>query len=202
MNGENVGMVERGHGPRLLLEAAQAVGFAGEGFRKNFQSDIAPQARISCAINLAHAACAERREDFVGTEFCTRAQCHARVIIACAAHRTRMRRLWMVLSSNPYLGIIGKGGHIRTIPVPEWVKATVDSWTLAASINAGPLLRSINKAGKLWGRRTYSQSDLGNIFRIAVSIRHVETHYRAAVVRYGDFHTRAIFAGHPQLLQN
>jgi hypothetical protein len=57
------------------------------------------------------------------------------------------------LSSNPYLGIIGKGGHIRTIPVPEWVKATVDSWTLAASINAGPLLRSINKAGKLWGER-------------------------------------------------
>ena len=45
----------------------------------------------------------------------------------------------------------GKGGHIRTIPVPEWVKAAVDRWTLAASINAGPLLRSINKAGKIWG---------------------------------------------------
>ncbi len=45
----------------------------------------------------------------------------------------------------------GKGGHIRTIPVPEWVKAAVDSWTLAAGINAGPLLRSINKAGKIWG---------------------------------------------------
>src|SRR6266849_4870910 len=45
----------------------------------------------------------------------------------------------------------GKGGHIRTIPVPEWVKAAVDRWTLAASINAGRLLRSINKAGKIWG---------------------------------------------------
>ena len=45
----------------------------------------------------------------------------------------------------------GKGGHIRTIPVPEWAKAAVDRWTLAASINAGPLLRSINKAGKIWG---------------------------------------------------
>jgi len=44
----------------------------------------------------------------------------------------------------------GKGGHIRTIPVPEWIKAAVDRWTLAASINAGPLLRSINKAGKIW----------------------------------------------------
>ena len=45
----------------------------------------------------------------------------------------------------------GKGGHIRTIPVPEWVKETVDSWTLRAGIIAGPLLRSINKAGRIWG---------------------------------------------------
>jgi integrase len=55
----------------------------------------------------------------------------------------------------------GKGGHIRTIPVPEWAKAAVDRWTLAASINAGPLLRSINKAGKIWGDG-FSQSDMGN----------------------------------------
>jgi hypothetical protein len=45
----------------------------------------------------------------------------------------------------------GKGGHIRTIPVPAWVKQSVDSWSLGAGINAGPLLRSINKAGRIWG---------------------------------------------------
>jgi len=45
----------------------------------------------------------------------------------------------------------GKGGHIRTIPVPEWVKEAIDSWTVGAGINAGPLLRSINKAGRIWG---------------------------------------------------
>jgi len=45
----------------------------------------------------------------------------------------------------------GKGGHIRTIPVPEWVKQAVDSWTLSANIKTGPLLRSINKAGRIWG---------------------------------------------------
>src|SRR5713226_10126225 len=28
--------------------------------------------------------------------------------------------------------LIGKGGHVRTIPVPDWVKRTVDDW-LAAS---------------------------------------------------------------------
>ena len=45
----------------------------------------------------------------------------------------------------------GKGGHIRTIPVPQWVKAAVDSWTVGAGITSGPLLRSINKAGRIWG---------------------------------------------------
>ena len=47
--------------------------------------------------------------------------------------------------------LIGKGGHIRTIPVPDWVKAAADGWTRAAGINTGPLLRSINKAGRIWG---------------------------------------------------
>ena len=42
-------------------------------------------------------------------------------------------------------------GHIRTIPVPQWVKEAVDSWTVGAGITSGPLLRSINKAGRIWG---------------------------------------------------
>jgi len=45
----------------------------------------------------------------------------------------------------------GKGGHIRTIPVPEWVKEAIDNWTHGAGINSGPSLRSINKAGRIWG---------------------------------------------------
>ena len=45
----------------------------------------------------------------------------------------------------------GKGGHIRTIPVPQWVKEAVDSWTVGGGITSGPLLRSINKAGRIWG---------------------------------------------------
>jgi site-specific recombinase XerC len=27
--------------------------------------------------------------------------------------------------------LIGKGGHIRTIPIPQWVKLGVDRWTAA-----------------------------------------------------------------------
>jgi hypothetical protein len=32
------------------------------------------------------------------------------------------------------------------------VKEAVDSWTVDAGITSGPLLRSINKAGRIWGQ--------------------------------------------------
>jgi len=47
--------------------------------------------------------------------------------------------------------LVGKGGHIRTIPIPDWVKAGIDAWTVASGITTGILLRSINKAGRIWG---------------------------------------------------
>jgi integrase len=45
----------------------------------------------------------------------------------------------------------GKGGHIRTVPVPDWVKTAIDQWAIPASITSGTLFRSINKAGRVWG---------------------------------------------------
>jgi site-specific recombinase XerD len=45
--------------------------------------------------------------------------------------------------------LVGKGGHIRTIPVPDWVKAGIDAWMAASGIASGILLRSINKAGRV-----------------------------------------------------
>ena len=47
--------------------------------------------------------------------------------------------------------LVGKGGHIRTVPVPAWVKATVDAWTTAACLVRGRIFRAINKAGRIWG---------------------------------------------------
>jgi site-specific recombinase XerC len=34
--------------------------------------------------------------------------------------------------------LIGKGRHIRTVPVPAWAKRTLDAWTATAEINAAP----------------------------------------------------------------
>jgi site-specific recombinase XerD len=47
--------------------------------------------------------------------------------------------------------LIGKGRHMRTIPVPGWVKSAVDAWMDAADLPAGTLFRAISKTGKIHG---------------------------------------------------
>jgi site-specific recombinase XerD len=48
--------------------------------------------------------------------------------------------------------LIGKGGHIRTVPIPAWVKAALDQWTAAAGVRDGRIFRAVARAGKVWGK--------------------------------------------------
>jgi hypothetical protein len=48
--------------------------------------------------------------------------------------------------------LIGKGGHIRTVPIPNWVKAALDQWTRAAGVYEGKVFRAVARLGKVWGR--------------------------------------------------
>ena len=47
--------------------------------------------------------------------------------------------------------LIGKVGHIRTVPIPEWVKAALDQWTRAAGVREGRIFRAVARTGKVWG---------------------------------------------------
>jgi site-specific recombinase XerD len=47
--------------------------------------------------------------------------------------------------------LIGKGKHIRTVPIPTWAKGVVDEWMTAADITAGLIFRRVNKYGEVWG---------------------------------------------------
>ena len=47
--------------------------------------------------------------------------------------------------------LVGKAGHVRTVPVPAWVKTAVDRWTESAPVVNGRLFRSIRKNGTVWG---------------------------------------------------
>ena len=48
--------------------------------------------------------------------------------------------------------LIGKGGHIRTVPIPQWVKAALDEWVVAARVTEGRIFRAVARAGKVWGK--------------------------------------------------
>src|SRR5947208_15142967 len=48
--------------------------------------------------------------------------------------------------------LIGKGGHIRTVPIPRWVKAALDQWTMAADVTEGRVFRAVARTGKVWGK--------------------------------------------------
>src|SRR4030088_2101139 len=47
--------------------------------------------------------------------------------------------------------LVGKGGHVRTVPVPDWVRTELDDWLAAAAIDRGKLFRRVNKVGRAWG---------------------------------------------------
>jgi integrase len=48
--------------------------------------------------------------------------------------------------------LVGKGGHIRTVPVPFWVKGAVDRWMAAAKVTAGRVFRAVSRHGTPWGK--------------------------------------------------
>jgi site-specific recombinase XerD len=50
-----------------------------------------------------------------------------------------------------FVDLVGKGGHVRTIPLPIWVKQALDDWFAAAGVSGGRLFRRVSKAGRVWG---------------------------------------------------
>jgi site-specific recombinase XerD len=47
--------------------------------------------------------------------------------------------------------LVGKGGHVRTVPVPDWVRNELDEWLASAAIDRGRRFRRVSKTGKAWG---------------------------------------------------
>jgi len=43
--------------------------------------------------------------------------------------------------------LIGKGGHVRTVPMPTWVKSALDKWTTAAKVSDGRIFRAVSRHG-------------------------------------------------------
>src|SRR6266568_3648065 len=78
------------------------------------------------------------------------------VLLGCGLRRRELAQLlfdhfqrredhWAIVD------LTGKAGHVRTVPVPDWVKQTVDEWVNAAGVTSGKLFRCVCKAGTAWG---------------------------------------------------
>ena len=57
--------------------------------------------------------------------------------------------------------LVGKGGHVRTVPVPTWVKATIDAWTTAARHHTRRNLSCDQQDGPDLGWRDDAEGALG-----------------------------------------
>ena len=68
VEGEEAGVGEGGEGSCLALEAGDAVEVAGDGFGEDLEGDVASEAGVAGAVDLAHATRADRREDLVRPE--------------------------------------------------------------------------------------------------------------------------------------
>jgi integrase len=48
-----------------------------------------------------------------------------------------------------FADLVGKGGHIRTVPIPDWVSVAVHIWLSDARLPDGEIFRAINKASRI-----------------------------------------------------
>jgi site-specific recombinase XerC len=56
------------------------------------------------------------------------------------------------------IDLIGKGGHIRTVPIPQRVKAALDQWVVAARVMEGRIFRAVARAGTVWEKASRKMS--------------------------------------------
>jgi site-specific recombinase XerD len=54
--------------------------------------------------------------------------------------------------------IIGKNGRIRTVPMPDWAKKSLDCWADSAGISTGRIFRALTRTGKLRGDSITAQA--------------------------------------------
>src|SRR5215471_8924383 len=78
------------------------------------------------------------------------------ILLACGVRRHEAVNLNLghIQQREEHWAIVdlkGKAGHVRTIPMPAWVKNFLDQWLQTANITTGKLFRRVHKIGRAWG---------------------------------------------------
>ena len=74
--------------------------------------------------------------------------------------------------------LIGKGGRVRSVPMPSWAKAAVDVWTGEAGFTSGRVFRPVNKGGRIAGESMTAQSifETVKIYAEKVGLKDIAPH--------------------------
>ena len=79
------------------------------------------------------------------------------VLLGCGLRRSELSSLkvedmqirqghWAIVD------LVGKGSHLRTVPIPSWVKEAVDRWLIEAGVSTGRIFRAVSRHGTPWGK--------------------------------------------------
>src|SRR5439155_15025159 len=101
----DIGMIEGGDGPGLLLEATQSVGAGLAVGGDDLHGDVAAQTRIASAIDFPHASRPEGADDFVRAQTASRSEEHGVRLGPDCAPEGRRRLLsveWLICQRCPF----------------------------------------------------------------------------------------------------
>ena len=87
------------------------------------------------------------------------------LLVGCALRRAELASLYVEeIQQREGRWVIadmrGKGGRIRTVAVPLWVKKAIDEWSSAAMITDGNLFRSIRKERRTQEKKRKDQANV------------------------------------------
>jgi site-specific recombinase XerD len=60
-------------------------------------------------------------------------------------HLQQREERWVIVD------LVGKAGHIRSVPVPDWVYLELAAWLSSASIDRGKVFRRVSRMGRVFG---------------------------------------------------
>ena len=94
------------------------------------------------------------------------------VLVGCGLRRAELSALtvedlqirqgqWAIVD------LVGKGGHVRTVPMPAWVKEAVDRWRASAKVTAGRIFWAAGM-GRL-GAREFPRTSFGTWCEVSLS---------------------------------
>ena len=78
------------------------------------------------------------------------------VLLGCGLRRSEVAALTMGHIQQRdgrwcIVDLLGKHGRVRTVPMPGWVKVTIDAWTGPAGVVDGHVFRPVNRADQVQG---------------------------------------------------